>query len=257
MKRPSRMLPALLLLTLVVSAVQATQSDFVSLPGGRFTSALRFEDQDAASQLAPFALMRRPVTHAEFARFVQSHPQWRRDRLPAVFASAGYLADWASADGPGDGVDANAPVTRISWYAADAYCRAQSARLPTFLEWEFAAAADATRTDARSDAQRRIRLLADATPRALDAGNDAANAWGVHGLHGAHWEWTEDYAALLSINDRRGGDDGDALKFCGATSLAFSDLQQYDVMKRFAVLSALGPGDALPNLGFRCARSTP
>ena len=79
----------------------------------------------------------------------------------------------------------------------------------------------------------------------------------MHGLHGAHWEWTQDFSSLLGDGDRRGQDDGESLRFCGATALAFNDPGDYGVVKRFVLLSALQPGATLGNLGFRCARSQP
>jgi len=243
---------------LVIASALAAEATYVNVPGGSFVSAVRYEDSSAATAVRPFQMMVRPVSNAEFARFLHEHPQWRRDRLPAVFSSPGYLSHWQSADAVGAVQLDDAPVTHVNWYAADAYCRSQQARLPTFLEWEFAAAADDHRADARGDIHRRLRLLEDATPRALDAhALAAANVYGVQGLHGANWEWADDFSSLLSAEDRRGGEDGDSLKFCGATSLAFNDREQYALVKRFAVLSALKPGDTLANLGFRCVRSSP
>ena len=248
-------LSLLVLLPLMMAAQH--EDGWRRIPGGRFESALRFEQTRADAHVAPYQLMERPVTNAQFAAFLASHPQWRRDRLPAVFSSAGYLSQWGSDDGVGNATLDDAPVVQVNWYAADAYCRAQQARLPTFLEWEFAAAADETRPDARSDAAFRLSTLHDATPRARDADATVpANVYGVRELHGRQWEWTNDFSSLLATNDR-GSDDGDARRFCGATSLAFNDRQQYGVAKRFAVLSALKPGDALAHLGFRCARNTP
>ena len=253
----SKRLTFALLLALPVAVLAAASSGFVELPGGRFTSALKYEDQ-AVVTVEPFALQKRPVTNAEFLAFVKQHPQWRRDRIPAVFASPGYLGHWASADTPGDNVAPDAPVVHVNWYAADAYCRARQARLPRFVEWEYAAAADATRRDARNDAAWRMRQVNDGTPHAIDAAPDApANAYGIRGLHGAHWEWSEDVASLLGDGDRRGQQDGEALRYCGATAMSFNDPGDYGVVKRFVLLSALQPSATLGNLGFRCARSTP
>lgn len=250
-----------LLLTFVLTlapALAAGAGEYRAIPGGDFRSSVRFEEAAGNVRVASYSLMARPVSNADFAGFVASHPQWRRDRVPAVFASPGYLSHWASADAPGAGVDLDAAVVRVNWYAADAYCRAQQARLPTFVEWEYAAAADATRRDARHDRQWRLRQVEDGTPHALDAVVDAApNVYGVYGLHGATWEWSEDFASLLGEGDRRGQDDGDRVKYCGATALAFSDPGDYGVVKRFVLLSALPPQATLGNLGFRCARSQP
>ncbi|MBP7366983.1 MAG: formylglycine-generating enzyme family protein [Pseudoxanthomonas sp.] len=259
----------LLLLALLASPLAAAvaggnagagtgHSDYRVIAGGSFRSAVRFEEANGSVPVASYALMERPVSNAQFAAFVQRQPQWRRDRVPAVFSSPGYLGQWQAPDVPGDGVDPQAAVVQVNWYAADAYCREQQARLPTFLEWEYAAAADATHHDARSDPRRRMRLVNDGTPQALDALPGApANVHGVHGLHGANWEWSADFASLLGEGDRRGQDDGQLLRFCGATALDFNDPGDYGVVKRFVVLSALQPGTTLGNLGFRCARSQP
>lgn len=47
----------------------------------------------------------------------------------------------------------------VSWFATDAYCRAQGGRLPTWAEWEYVAAADEQHTDARADPAWRERIL--------------------------------------------------------------------------------------------------
>ncbi|MBD9437255.1 SUMF1/EgtB/PvdO family nonheme iron enzyme [Pseudoxanthomonas sp. PXM03] len=250
------------ILVLALASALAVAGDvangFLPVEGGDFRSSVRYEEATRQTRVASFSLMARPVSNGEFAGFVARQPQWRRDRIPAVFASPGYLGHWATADAPGAAVDADAPVVHVNWYAADAYCREQQARLPRFVEWEYAAAADATRRDARGDPRWRMRQVNDGTPHAMDAAADApANAYGIQGLHGAYWEWSEDYASLLSDGDRRGQQDGDSLRYCGATALAFNDPGDYGVVKRFVLLSALQPGATLGNLGFRCARSTP
>ncbi|WP_028918778.1 formylglycine-generating enzyme family protein [Pseudoxanthomonas suwonensis] len=229
-----------------------------AIPGAQFRSAVRFEEATATLPVASFQLMARPVTNTQFAAFLRRQPQWRRDRVPAVFSSPGYLGHWATPEEPGARLDPEAPVVHVNWYAADAFCREQGARLPDFIEWEYAAAADATRADARGDRHWRLRQVNDGTPSAPDAAPDAAaNLYGVHGLHGAYWEWTGDFSSLLGQGDRRGQDDGDALQFCGGSALAFNDAADYGVVKRFVLLSALQPGATLGNLGFRCARSQP
>lgn len=228
------------------------------VPGGPFRSAVRFEEGMATLPVGRFELMARPVSNAQFAAFLARQPQWRRDQVPALFSSPGYLAHWASPAGAGPELDPDAPVVHVNWYAADAYCRDAGGRLPDFIEWEYAAAADATRTDARGDRRWRMRQVNDGTPGAPDAAPGApANVYGVHALHGAHWEWTGDAGSLLASGDRRGQEDGNPLQFCGGSALAFNDPADYGVIKRFVLLSALQPGATLGNLGFRCARSQP
>ena len=260
MKRTPPSTATFLLLALASAFAVAGDADsgYRRIEGGDFRSSVRFEEATRVVRVASFALMARPVSNRDFAGFLARQPQWRRDRIPAVFASPGYLGHWATADAPGPALDPDAPVVHVNWYAADAYCRTQQARLPRFVEWEYAAAADTTRRDARADGAWRMRQVNDGTPHAIDAAADApANAYGVHGLHGAHWEWSEDVASLLGDGDRRGQQDGDALRYCGATAMSFNDPGDYGVVKRFVLLSALPPDATLGNLGFRCARSTP
>ena len=134
-------------------------------------------------------------------------------------------------------------------------------RLPTWGEWEYVAAADETRHDARDDPAWRERILnwysrPSNTPLPL-VGRDAANAYGVHNMQGLVWEWTEDYASMLVSADSRDQGNEDRLKFCGAGSIATDDNENYAVLMRVAMLSALEGANITSNLGFRCAKALP
>ena len=89
------------------------------------------------------------------------------------------------------------------------------------------------------------------------AGLQAANAYGIHDLHGLVWEWTDDYSSMLVDADARNQGDPDNARFCGAGALSMDDRDNYAVLMRVAMLSALDGVDATANLGFRCARSVP
>ena len=238
----------------------AAPTRYAGLPGGTFKSALRYEDAKGRPvRIAPFALMRTPVTNAQFLAFVQKHPEWRRGRVPDVFAEPRYLQHWDGATTLGADARADQPVTWVSWFAADAYCKSIDARLPTWNEWEYAAAADERHQDARIDPAWRERILGwysrpsnEALPR---AGLQAPNVYGVQDLHGLVWEWTDDYASLLVSGDNRDQGDPDRKKFCGAGALSMDDRENYAVLMRVAMLSSLEARDATANLGFRCARS--
>ena len=249
---------AALLLLIPLAGLAAGAADYVQLPGGNFRTALKYEDRKGDTRIAPFALMRKPVTNAEFLAFVQAHPQWRRDRVAGVFAEPRYLAHWAGADALGAKALPQQPVVQVSWFAAQAYCESQGGRLPTWDEWEYAAAADETRRDARRDPAWRERILRwysrpsnQALPR---TGLQTPNVYGVQDLHGLVWEWTEDFSSLLVANDNRDQGDADNAKFCGAGALSMDDRENYAVLMRVAMLSSLDAKDTTVNLGFRCAR---
>ncbi|AFT69604.1 hypothetical protein B5T_01321 [Alloalcanivorax dieselolei B5] len=252
MKGKGSWIPLLCVLSTAVLA-----NEYVPLPGGPFHSSLRFGNGGDKGVVAGYQLMSKPVREVEFLAFVETHPQWRRDRIPGLFADAGYLSHWESPLAPHPGT-LNFPVTRVSWFAADAYCRARGARLPTWLEWEFAAAADAHQTDARDDADRRRRILTVGTPGAhRAAGESEPNVYGVHDLHGLVWEWPWDHAGMMAAADNRNVDTESPLRYCGGSALAFSDRRDYAVIKRVALLSALSARTTLFNLGFRCAKELP
>jgi len=253
---------ALLCACLPLAATFAAGGDaFLPIPGGKFRTSLRYEDLKGPQSIAPFAVMKRPVTNGEFAAFVATHPQWRRDRVPAVLADGRYLAHWPGPAAPAAGAQSLQPATNVSWFAAQSYCESQGARLPTWAEWEYLAAADESRTDARADPAWRERILAwysrpstQALPR---AGLQAPNAYGVQDLHGLVWEWTDDFSSLLVDSDNRNQGDPDASRFCGAGALSMDDRDNYAVLMRVALLSSLEAKSTTMNLGFRCAKDLP
>lgn len=235
----------------------AMAADYVTIAGGTFASVLPADDKAADARVAPFALRVTPVTNAEFLAFVTAHPQWRRDRVPRVMAEARYLQHWSSADALGPDALPRQPVTHVSWFAAQAFCEAEQARLPTWNEWEFTAAADETRADARSDPAWRERILnwyAQPSSDTLAAVGGEPNVYGARDMHGLVWEWVDDFNALLVASDSRDQNDPDRLKFCGAGAMNLRDRDNYAVLMRVAMLSALKAADTTNRLGFRCAR---
>lgn len=204
-----------------------------------------------------FRLDSRPVTNGQFVEFVKTHAQWRRDRVASLFADEGYLSHWAAPDALGPQVQADQPVTRVSWFAAHAYCAAAGGRLPEWNEWELAAAANEQVADARADAAWRSRILdwyaRPATDPLATVGRQNPNLYGIHDLHGLIWEWVEDYGSLMVSSDSRDQGDPDKLEFCGAGSISAQDRENYPVLMRVAFLSALEGRSTARRLGFRCA----
>jgi formylglycine-generating enzyme required for sulfatase activity len=257
-----RRIVAMLLATLVQNGHAATvPSDFVEIPGGDFKSSLRYEDATRPVHMHEFRLMRAPVTNAQFLEFARAHPEWQRGRAPVALAERRYLSRWAGPLDPGAAAGPDRPVTWVSWFAAHSYCEAQGARLPTWLEWEYAASADATRRDARKDPAWREAILEWYARPSNDTlppvGQGPANVYGVHDLHGLVWEWIDDASALLVSSDNREQGAADKLRFCGASALSADDRDNYAILMRVAMLSSLEAADATGNLGFRCAQDVP
>jgi formylglycine-generating enzyme required for sulfatase activity len=202
---------------------------------------------------------RTPVTNAGFARFVAAQAQWRRDRVPRVFADASYLKQWRSAAAPAAGSE-NQPVTQVSWFAANAYCEAQGARLPTWHEWELVGAAGADVADARANPEWRQAILdwyARPAGAALpDVGLTAPNYYGVRDIHGVVWEWILDLGSMMVSGDNREQGDPDLNRFCGSGALTLEQKENYAMLMRIATLSSMQASYTSSSMGFRCVTDT-
>lgn len=234
------------------------ESGYVSIPAGTISSVLSGGSNDNAPvEVHAFELRSRPVTVAEYLKFTQSQPQWTRGRVPAVFADASYLHQWDEKTLTPQ--MSYQPVTSVSWFAAQAYCESENARLPTWHEWEYVAAADTKQSDARKDAAWRAKILGwysqtSSTPQP-NVGGDL-NFYGVENMHGLIWEWVDDFNALLVSADSRNQGDPDQLQYCGAGAISLQDRENFAVLMRVALLSSLSGSDSTNNLGFRCARNS-
>lgn len=103
--------------------------------GGGF--AYDNESGEHSHYLAAFEIGRRPVSAGEYREWVDAgHAKppmgWLRDGSEWLITGFGDPRP----------LDESAPVIHVSWYEADAYARAHSARLPTEFEWEVAASYD-------------------------------------------------------------------------------------------------------------------
>ena len=238
---------------------RATPPERVRIPGGTIETALPPAPGQKTATVRAFELDRTPVTNARFARFVAAHPQWRRDRVARVFADDAYLLHWAGPAQPASGAGQQ-PVTYVSWFAAEAYCEAQGARLPTWYEWEFVAAASGNSPDARADPAWRQAILdwyARPTGTLADVGRGPPNYYGVHDVHGLVWEWVQDLSSMMVSGDNREQGDPDVRKFCGSGALSLEQKDNYAMMMRIATLSSMQASYTSSSMGFRCAADLP
>jgi formylglycine-generating enzyme required for sulfatase activity len=243
----------------VALAGSAAAGDYVQVPAGTLVSAIAGDGVTEPLPIGAFSMRIMPVTKGEFRRFVETESGWQRSRVAHTFADAGYLQDWRGPTLVGDPAAEDQPVVNVSWFAAEAFCEGEGGRLPTWNEWEYVAAADATRPDARGDPAWRARILdwySTSAHAALPAVGGEANAYGVRDMHGLIWEWVDDFNALLVDGDSRAGNDADRLKFCGAGAINLKERENYAVLMRIALLSSLNASDSTTSLGFRCVRNS-
>jgi formylglycine-generating enzyme required for sulfatase activity len=144
------------------------------------------------------------------------------------------------------------PVDSVSWDDAREFCKRAGLRLPSDKEWELACRAGTTMDFAVGGGKGLNAQMAnfdgnhpggsgrDAFPwlyrgRTLPAGAFPPNAWGLHDMHGEHFEWCEDAA----------GDDG------GERVLRGGGWITYGVHAVFAIRFRDAPAFRFDIIGFR------
>ena len=249
------MKPFIVLLLLGCSMRSAAQpAGMVRIPGGAFTPFLQTGTRPSKITVADFYLDTHAVTNAEFLQFVRANPSWQRSRVARIFADSNYLGHWAGDLDIGDPRAAGSPVTNISWFAADAYCRWKGKRLPTMTEWEYAADAAPVHYKGRPNTGHDLsRLILEwydhpapsILPRVMST---YRNSFGLYDMHGLVWEWVEDFNSILP------GNGGPGPFVCGAGSIGTANKEDYAAYMRFAFRQSLRAEYTVRTLGFRCAR---
>ncbi len=172
-------------------ADESVSPELVVIPSGRFLMGSpedeegRDDDEGPRREVTierPFALGRYPVTFEEYDRFAgetgRDRPDdqgWERDRRPVIDVG------WE---------DARAYAAWLSGKTGAAY------RLPSEAEWEYACRAGSDgRWSFGDDAgalDRHAWHAGNSDGRPRPVGALAANAFGLHDMHGNVWEWCED-----------------------------------------------------------------
>ena len=249
-------------LALVAPLAAAAQGAMVPVPGGPYAPFQRVRtvnaDEPAAAKpetVAAFSLDVEPVTNAEFLAFVTDHTQWRKSLVKALLADSRYLGRWSSDLELANATAGEEPVTDVSWFAAQAYCKARGLRLPTTEQWEYALA-DAGRGQA---AMRARSLEWFAEPNGAGPGpiGGPPNGYGVRDMVGLVWEWTYDFNAYATTAESRDPNGKDNAAFCGGAAAGVSDPTDYPAFNRYAMRASLKAKYTAENLGFRCAGGAP
>jgi formylglycine-generating enzyme required for sulfatase activity len=231
----------------------------VLLPAGGYTPFLRLKVPNASlpapanvAVISAFWLDVEPVTNAEFLDFVTAHSEWRRSRIKPLFADELYLRRWSGDLALADRRARDEPVTNVSWFAAEAYCHARGARLPTTEQWEYALADNGhDQAEVRSRSFEWFALPNPPRPPAIGLGR--ANGFGVRDLVGLTWEWTRDFDAYATTAESRDPNGKDGALVCGAAAAGATDPTDYPGFMRFSMRSSLKADYTADNLGFRCA----
>jgi len=243
-------------------SVELNSDRMIALPAGLYTPFLRVRalnasnaDATAARRADAFRLDAEPVTNAQFLDFVTAHPQWRKSQIKTLFADDRYLKRWPSDFGLADAASRDEPVTNVSWFAAEAYCKARGLRLPTTEQWEYALADDGRGRDAVR--ARSFEWFAEQNGAHPPAVGGPVNGFGVRDMVGLVWEWTLDFAAHARTGESRDFEGKDSANFCGGAAAGVADATDYPAFMRFSMRASLKADYTADNLGFRCAGGAP
>jgi formylglycine-generating enzyme len=249
---------ALLAATHVFDASGAGVALLARLPAGETQPFFKFSAakgqtiaQSRPIQIRAFQLDKTPVTNAQYLDFARAHPEWRRSKAKSLFVDRSYLSKWRGDLAPPPG-EALAPVTNVSWFAAEAFCEARGLRLPTTDEWEYALE-DAGR-DQQMVTQSALDWFSSPNPPHLSkVGRGAPSGYGLYDLVGLVWEWTQDFSSTGSGTEQRNTSSKDDAQFCGGGALGVRDATDYPAFMRYAMRASLKAAYTQDNLGFRCA----
>ena len=219
------------------------------IPAGSYHSVLP-EVIGEPVQVAAFRLDETAVTNGEYLEFLKQNPEWTQSRIPAVFAGPSYLGHWTGDLQIKEDGDRDKPVTRVSWFAANAYCGWQGGRLPTLHEWEYAA--QAMEFSSAKDADRFSYELigwysaVDAEKTGRTGSTEIENRYGVKDMFGLVMEWVEDFKPPVGE---------DISLDCGTIGRMQGDnsIYSYAMAIRFITRMSFDPASTTGMLGFRCA----
>lgn len=251
------MLAFLVAVTIYVSTpFSFSKTKIVSIPAGKLTPLFGLDENQKYFDVNAFLIDQTPVTNQQFSDFLKNNKSWLKTNVNIMFKDSKYLDGWSGFHFKNK--NKNAPVTNVSWFAANAYCEAMKGRLPTTLEWEYVAAASKKKADALRDPEFVEKILTwyqknnKNIPKS-QVGKTEPNYYGVQDLHELVWEWTYDFNSFFVANDNRS--DGDKIKnmFCGGSSIGAKNREDYAAFMRYAFRSSLNANYSTSNLGFRCA----
>ena len=229
----------------------------IAIKGGNFIPF--FGNKDSSVVITNFLVDEHPVTNAQYLRFLRTRPRWKRSLVSKIYADGNYLIDWLNDSTLSPGTSGDSPVTSVSWFAANAYCKCVGKVLPTINQWEYVAAAGLSGADEREkDDYNKFILNWYKSPTKYGAPVKSTykNYYGVWDVHGLIWEWTYDFNEVMISGESRKDSSNDPELFCGSGTIGASDLMDYAAFMRYAFRGSLKANYSIKTQGFRCAKET-
>lgn len=233
-----------------------TVKNMEKIEGGTYEAFIG-KDSGRVVKVETFYMDDSPVTNAEYLRFLKANPQWTRSNVLRLYADSSYLKYWKSDHEFPENMQ-DAPVTNISWFAAQAYAESVGKRLPTIDEWEYVGLADAKSANAAHQPEFTEFILKSYQKKdkyKQPVRQDTPNYYGVYNMYGMVWEWTYDFNSVMMSGESRKDNTTNESLFCAGAAVTSSDLRNYAAFVRYALRGSLKADYCLNNLGFRCAKN--
>lgn len=243
-----------LFLAFLLIANTAWASTLKEVPGGRYRPLL---GKGKKVKVTKYYISETPVTNAEYLDFVKAHSEWRKSTAKKLFVDTQYLNQWEADLELGEKVQSKAPVTHVSWFAAQAYCESLGLNLPTIDQWEYIAkfGPENQKNDTKTVI---LEWYSKPTPELVpEVKSTFKNQYGVWDVHGLIWEWSLDFNTTFVTGESRGDSSLEKAMFCGSGAVGSADPSDYAAFMRFGFRSSLKANYTLANLGFRCAKGGP
>lgn len=277
----------------------------VDLPGGRFLMGTEDEIGFPADgegpvrevEVEPFAISKHTISNLEFAAFVEATGYrteaevfaWSfvfhlllpddfpetRSVVSAPWWRQVFGAYWKHPEGPQSDLDGRLdhPAVHISWNDAQAYCDWSGTRLPTEMEWEFAARGGlvqkryvwgdefapggVTMCNIFEGTYPTVNTAEDGYIGAAPIDSFPPNGYGLHNMAGNVWEWCSDWFSPTFHREHpdqtHGPASGTARVMRGGSYLCHDS---YCNRYRVGARSSNTPDSSTGNLGFRVAASS-
>jgi formylglycine-generating enzyme required for sulfatase activity len=202
------------------------------------------ESQHQVTLSKPFWMGTTEVTNAQYRRFVQATGH----REPGYWDNSDYNRP-------------NQPVVGVDWNDAVAYAEWAGMSLPTEAQWEYAARAGTITAWWSGNSESDLARVdwyggygGNSDDRLRTVGEKAANAWGLHDVHGnvSEWiaDWRGDYPSSSQTDPTGAGSGSDRVVRGGTRSFMASDT-------RVASRNRSAPENRGYYLGFRVIKKIP